>query len=114
MGVPEHEQTVRGSNGTLRTNASGVIQTDNYAHGAAFDFDGSTYPYSLNPAETIQELNITASGDIIARITTTGSDTFDLPLASASASFGKWEIDSVEFRDPHATGARIAGGWAGE
>lgn len=114
MGVQEFSQTVRGSGGTLRTNASGVMETDNYPNGAAFDNDGSAYPYSLNPAETIQELNITSAGDIVARITTTGGDTFDLALAGTTASFDKWEIDSIEFRDPNATGARIAGGWAGE
>ncbi|WP_058826726.1 hypothetical protein [Haloferax sp. Q22] len=114
MGVEQFSQEVRGSGGILATSTQGTVETDNYAHGDAFDFDGSAYPYTLNPAETIQELVITTSGNVIARITTTGGDTFDLPLASGAGSFDKWEIDSLEFRDPNGTTSRIAGGWAGE
>lgn len=114
MGVEQFNQTVRGQGGTLRTNASGVIETDNYPNGDAFSFDGTAYPYTVNPAETIQELIITRSADVVARITTTGGDTFDIELAGSLPSFNFWEIDQVEFRDPDLTGAAIAGGWAGE
>ncbi|WP_410765790.1 hypothetical protein [Haloferax sp. DFSO60] len=114
MGVEQFSQEVRGSGGILATSTQGTVETDNYAHGDAFDFDGSAYPYSLNPAETIQELIITTAGDIVAHITTTGGDTFDFPLAGSVVAVDKWEIDTVEFRDPNGTAARLAGGWAGE
>ncbi|ELZ94906.1 hypothetical protein C440_07517 [Haloferax mucosum ATCC BAA-1512] len=115
MGIKQFSQPVSGTGGQpVATNAAGTIETDNYAHGGGFDFDGSTYPYTLNPAETIQELVITIAGNITARITTTGGDTFDLKLAGGTGTFDKWEIDSVEFRDPNGTNSRIAGGWAGE
>lgn len=106
--------TVQGTNGVLTTSTSGVVQTDNYEEGGAFDYNGTAYPYTVDPAETIEELVITTSGDIVARITTTSGTTFDLPLAGGSGTFDKWSIDVVEFQDPNATGDRIAGGWAGE
>jgi phage baseplate assembly protein gpV len=115
MGVEQFSQVVAGSNGgPVATSTQGTVQTDNYGNGDAFDYDGSAYPYSIDPAETIQELTITAAGDIIVRITTVDGDTFDLPLAGSVGVWDKWSIDSVEFRDPNGTTARIAGGWAGE
>jgi hypothetical protein len=115
MGIQQHTQGVGGTGGEpIRTNAGGVLEVDNYGDGGAFDHDGSAYPYTLDPEQTIQELIITTAGDIVARITTVEQDTFDLPLAGARGAFDKWEIESVEFRDPNATASRIAGGWAGE
>ncbi|RYJ12748.1 hypothetical protein ELS19_01360 [Halogeometricum borinquense] len=114
MGVEQFSQTVRGTGGTLSTNATGTVETDNYPNGDGFDYDGSAYPYTLNPAETIQELIITIAGDVNMEITTTGGDTFSVPLAGGTGAFEKWEIDSVTFRDPAGTTARLGGGWAGE
>lgn len=114
MGVEQFSQTVRGSGGTLRTAATGVMETDNYSHGGAFDEDGTTYPVEINPAETIQELTITQAGDVDAEITTTGGDTFALRLHGGVGVWDKWEIDSVTFRDPRGTNATVSGAWAGE
>ncbi|RDZ65875.1 hypothetical protein C5B90_05865 [Haloferax sp. Atlit-12N] len=114
MGVDQFSQEVRGSGGTLATSTQGTVETDNYAHGDGFDFDGSAYPYTLNPAETIQELVLTKTGNIDMEVTTTGGDTFTIPLAGNVGSFDKWEIDTVTFRDPDATASTLAGGWAGE
>lgn len=115
MPAEQFSTPMRGSSGgVLATTAAGTMQTNNYGAGAGFDHDGSAYPYALNPAETIQELLITESADVVARITTIQGDTFDLPLAGAVGSFEGWEIDQVEFRDPNGTAARIAGGWSGE
>jgi len=115
MPAEEFSTPVRGSGGQpVATTTNGTVQTDNYQAGDAFDFDGSAYPYVLNPAETIQELAITASDDIVAHITTIQGDVFDLPLAGTVGSWEGWEIDEVEFRDPNGTAARVAGGWAGE
>lgn len=115
MASEQFSVPVRGAGAEpLATTTNGTVQTDNYQAGEAFDFDGSAYPYSLNPAETIQELLITDAADVIARITTIQGDTFDFPLAGTTGSFEGWEIDSVEFRDPNTTTARVSGGWAGE
>lgn len=115
MPSEEFSQAVRGSSAEpISTNATGTMETDNYEHGGAYSFDGSAYPYSVNPAETIQELWVTRSADVVARITTTGGDTFDLELAGRPIVSDKWEIDSVEFRDPNGTTDSISGGYAGE
>lgn len=115
MGSEQFSQAVRGSSAEpVGVAQTGSLETNDYDYGDAFDFDGSAYPYSINPAETIHELSITTSGDIIARITTNGGDTFDLPLAGGTGTWDRWNIDSVEFRDPKGKTTRIAGGWAGE
>lgn len=98
----------------IQTTTTGTVQTDNYDYGDAFDYDGSAYPYTIDPAATIQELVITDAGGIDAEITTEQGDTFTLPLAATVGSWEGWEIDIVTFRDPAGTTARIAGGWAGE
>lgn len=115
MGSQQFSQPVRGSGGEpIQTTPSGSIQTDNYQAGDGFDYDGSAYPYTLNPAETIQELYLTEAGDVTATITTIQGDTFNLPLVGSIGSFEGWEIDTVEFTDPNGTAARLAGGWAGD
>jgi hypothetical protein len=98
----------------IQTTGRGSMETNNYSEGDAFDFDGSAYPYTVNPAFVIRELNITASDNVVARISTTSGTTFDFPLASRVGAWDHWDIDSVEFRDPDGTAARIAGGVAGE
>jgi hypothetical protein len=101
-----------------RYSLSGItdsIETNNYDDGGAFDHDGSAYPYTVDPGgPTIQELIITTNEDIIAEITTETGTVIPLPLAGSGGSFDFWNIDLVEFQDPNATGARVAGGWAGE
>lgn len=115
MPSEQFSQPVSGGGGQpVATSTAGTVETDNYPHGDAFEHDGTAYPYTVNPAATIQELTIIESGDMYARITTTGGDTFDLPLRGGHGVWDKWEIDEVEFVDPDGTGAAIAGGWAGE
>lgn len=112
MGVEEFSQTVRGTGGTLSTNTTGTVETDNYGFGDAFSLSGGNLPVTVDPTDRhIQELNITTSGsDTTAEITTTGGDTFVLELHGATASFDKWEIESVTFDGT----ADVSGGWAGE
>jgi hypothetical protein len=111
---PRRRNVVEGTDGVLTTSTVGSIETDNYTLGDGFDFDGGSYPYSVDPTATIQELVITTAGNVEAEITTDGGSTFTLPLAGGSGAFDKWSIASVTFRDPENTGARLAGGWAGE
>lgn len=95
--------------------ASGSIETDNYDEGDGFDFDGSAYPYVLNPAgRMIQEWIITDCGDVDAEIVTKSGTTFTFRLNGITGSFDKWSIDKITFRDPRATAAPLSGAWAGD
>jgi hypothetical protein len=114
-GRSEFLQEIGGQSGAaVQTNASGVIETNNYVEGDGFSFDGTAYPYTVNPPESIQELVIVECGDIVAEIETASGTTFDLELVGSAAVFNHWAINSVTFRDPLGTGAVISGGWAGE
>lgn len=115
MASEQFSQAVRGSSAEpVSVGQTGSIETNDYDYGDAFEFDGSAYPYLVDPAETIHELTVTESADVYARITTNGGNTFDLPLKGGTGTFDRWNIDSVEFVDPNGTGASVAGGWAGE
>jgi hypothetical protein len=85
-----------------------------FAQGGSGDKDGSAYPYSVNPAETIGELAFPVVGaEIAATITTTGGATFTVPVASPTV-MDSWAIDSVSIEDPNNNAARVAWWWAGE
>lgn len=115
MPSEQFSQAVRGSGARpVSVGLNGSIETNDYDYGDAFDHDGSAYPYEINPAETIQELIITEAGDVVARITTVGGDTFDFRLRGSNGAFNRWNIDKVVLRDPQGTAAPISGGWAGE
>lgn len=115
MGSEQFSQAVRGSAGDpVGVSQQGSLETNDYDEGDGFDFDGSAYPYTINPSEVIHELVITSADNIDAEITTVSGTTFTLPLASSTGAFDRWNIDKVVFKDPNATTARIAGGWAGE
>jgi hypothetical protein len=115
MGRKQFIQEIGGSDGDpVATSTEGVIETDNYSHIGTFDHSGGNYPYTVDPAEVIQEINFTAAGDIVAVIHTTGGDSERLALAGVVGSFDKWEITKIVLEDPKGTSARVAGGWAGE
>lgn len=107
-------QDPTGDYSPVSVTTGGTVQTNNYSAAGGFDYDGSAYPYTVNPSETIQFLHITQAGDIVAHVTTVSGDTADIPLAGGSGVIDWLEIDSVEFRDPNGTTARIAGSWGGE
>lgn len=90
------------------------VQTDTYPNGAGFDFDGTSYPYTVDPAATIQVLKLTQTGDIIAEMTLASGDVFTLNLRGTIGVIDDMEINSVEFQDPEGTEAAVSGGWAGE
>lgn len=116
MPGPEFTQLVGGGDGApISTNASGTIETDNYTEGAGFDFDGSLYPYTINPVgQTIQVLHFTDVGAIDMEVTTISGTVFSYPLGGGVGVIDWWEIDSVTFTDPDATGAALGGAWGGE
>jgi hypothetical protein len=115
MPSEQFSQAVRGSSAEpVGVAQTGSLETNDYDYGDGFDFDGSAYPYSLNPARVIHELIVTQAGDIQAEIITTGGDNIPLRLAGATGTFDRWNIDKVVFSDPRGTGAALSGGWAGE
>jgi hypothetical protein len=87
--------------------------SDRFEAGDAADEDGSAYPYTVDPAETIKELGVEPGAEIVAEITTTGGDTFVVPV-TGKVIWDRWDIDSVEFQDPDGTAARLIWWWAGE
>lgn len=115
MGSEQFAQKVRGSSAEpVSVGQTGSLETNDYDHGDGFDFDGSAYPYSVNPAETIHELLLTEAGDIDATITTVGGDTFSVRMRGSTAAFDRWNIDEVTFQDPRGTASPVSGAWAGE
>lgn len=90
------------------------VDTNHYQNGNAGDEDGSAYPYTISPAETVKELGVQiVEAEIVATITTTSGRQFDVPFASETV-WNRWDIESVEFRDPDGTNARVVWWWAGE
>jgi len=115
MASEQFSQAVRGSGGQpIATSAIGSIDTNDYQAGDAGDEDGSSYPYAINPAETIKEFAFAiVNAEIAAKITTIGGDVFTVPIASPTV-VDRWDIDSVELQDPKGKAARVAWWWAGE
>jgi hypothetical protein len=88
------------------------VQTDTYTRGD--DFDTSTYPFTISPQETIQELLISIlAAEIEIELTTTDGDIITIPVSGPS-TIDTYKIDSVTFNDPQNNVARVAGAWAGE
>lgn len=122
MGYEENNRTVRGSGGTLATNTTGVIQTNNYDEGGAFNVDPNTagyadYPHTVDPATfTIQFFKILETGtDIRADIVTkTGVTISNINLRAAGLEEESIEVSSITFRDPNGTGEPTHGYYSGE
>jgi hypothetical protein len=115
MGIKQFNQSVTGQAGMpVQTAPNGTIQTDNYETATAFDKDGSSYNYSFNPSFTVQELVLTQSGDVDAEITTTSGDTFVLRTHGTTLTLDTVSIDSIVFKDPRGTSARLTGVIIGE
>lgn len=119
MGDQQHIQGVGGQDGgAVRTSEDGSIQTDNYPRMGAFEHDGTAYPYSLDvanlPADVIQVLKFTDTGDIDMVVTNQAGDQSRIRVASTVGNWGEYEIESVTFEDPRGTAAPLYGAWAGE
>jgi hypothetical protein len=116
MGVEQFSQTVRGSGGTLRTNASGVMEVDNYPGGgeiAAPEVD--SFPIELNPAATIQEFIVTQNhADLEVEFHTVGGDVYQAFRGGVTGVRSRTEIDKVVVSDPNTTGATFTAEWSGE
>lgn len=117
MAAEQFSAPVRGSGGPpLSTTAAGSIQTDNYPAGGGFEFDGSSYPYTIEATDVnaIQELMLTEAGDVDMTIETVQGDSFTVRVADTVGRWQIWEIQSVTFSDPRDTSASLFGAWGGE
>lgn len=113
MPAEQFSTPVRGSAGDpVQMSQTGSLETNDYDHGDGFVVSG--YPTEINPAETIHEVVITESADIVMEVHTVGGDTFDLELRGAVGAWNRWRTDKLVFKDPNGTGAEIAGAWAGD
>lgn len=114
MGRPQFLQEIGGDGGqAIATTTKGTIETDNYSNGSDFQLSGGE---TLDPAETIQELTVTRTGDATLQLllNTVGGDQIDYPHNGGTFVSDKIEIDSIEVQDPGATGESITGVWVGE
>jgi hypothetical protein len=103
-----------GIDGATPADASGPVDTNSYPAGDAADLDGTAYPYTIDPAETIRELALPlVNAETEVTVTTTSGATFTFPVTS-SVVLDRWAIDTVTLADPTGAGARIAWWWAGE
>lgn len=93
---------------TVSTN----VKTGSYPRGASFDT--STYPVTISPGETIQQLLLSIVGaEIAVEVTTTDGDVITLPVDSKTV-LDSYDMDSITIKDPNNNTARVAGSWAGE
>lgn len=85
-----------------------------YPNGNSHDEDGSAYPYTESPAETIRELGFqVVSAPVDVTIETIAGDVFTVPVASETV-LNRWAIESIEIADPTNAAARVSWWWAGE
>jgi len=116
---PANAAEQQATQAAVETAASEIVaavkeQINNPAGNAA-DEDGSAYPYSIDPAATIHEFAVPIAAENVAvEITTTGGDTFTVPVPSGGeAVFDRWQIDSVTISDPGGAAGRVVWWWAG-
>ena len=117
MGAEQFSTPVRGPSGTpISVAQTGTIETDNYANGGAVAAsEAADYPVALNPAVTMQEINVTQnSDDAVIEIHTTGGDVFEAFRGPTLGTRDKWQIDKLVISDPDATGPTTSLEWAGE
>jgi hypothetical protein len=88
------------------------VKTGSYPRGD--DFDTSTYPVTISPGETIQQLLLSIVGaEIAVEVTTTDGDVITLPVDSKTV-LDSYDMDAITIKDPNNNTARVAGSWAGE
>jgi len=116
MGVPQDNTTVRGTGGTLRTNASGVMEVDNYPGGGEINAPvDDTYPVSLNPSETIQEFIVTQHDSRLnVELHTVDGTVIKAFRGGVTGIRSRVEIDKVVVSDPNNSGATFTAEWVGE
>ncbi|GAB3315239.1 hypothetical protein [Haloplanus salinarum] len=102
---------IDGSNERAVT-VSTSVQTDTYDRGG--DFDTSTYPITIDPAETIQQVLLSiVNTEVDVEITTEDGDVVTIPVDSKS-TIDSYSADEVAIQNPTDATQRVAGGWAGE
>lgn len=115
MGSKEFAQAVRGSGAEpINTSANSAIETDNYDTGEGFDFDGSDYPYTVDPSFTAEIMQLMETDDILIQITTVKGNTFDFKPVGGTGIVDWVSIDHIDIEDPEGTGARVVGVLGGD
>lgn len=119
MGTEEYARPVRGSGGRpIQTSSASAIETNNYKNGGGINLNpantGESYPLTIDPAFDIEVLHITGSGDIEAEITTVSGNIFTIPLNGGTGVIDWFSMDSITFKDPNATGAKLKGSYGGD
>jgi len=88
------------------------VQTDTYARGDSFD--GVAFPYTIDPAETVQQVLLSIVGaEIAVEVTTTDGDVVSIPV-DTKTTLDSYSAEKVVLRDPNNNTPRVAGAWAGE
>lgn len=102
---------IDGSNERAVT-VSTSVQTDTYDRGD--EFDTSTYPITLDPDETIQQVLLSiVNTEVDVEITTIDGNVVTVPFDTRS-TITSYSAEKVVIKNPADATARTAGGWAGE
>jgi hypothetical protein len=114
-GYKELGRQVSGSSGEpVRTAVDGSIETNNYSDAIGFNFDGSTYPYTVNPSFQGEYLNLTEAGNVEIVFTLVNGTTITIPVRGATGDIPVLSHTEFTINDPNNTGSRIAGFVAGD
>jgi len=102
---------IDGSNERAVT-VSTSVQTDTYDRGG--DFDGTNYPITIDPAETVQQVMLSVvNTEVDVEFTTTDGDVVTIPFDTRS-TITSYSSEKVVIKNPSDATLRTAGGWAGE
>jgi len=89
-----------------------TVRSNSFRNGE--DFDTTTYPLTIDPVPTVQQILLSiVEGEIELDVTTTDGDVVTIPVDSKSV-IDSYFVEEFTLRDPSGTTPRVAGGWAGE
>lgn len=118
-GRSEFTRAVGGDqNDAVSMSQAGAFETNNYTVGESISVgDGTnTYPFTVDPNSTIEELILFATGDgiVLDLVSASGVAINDVKLKGSLPALNHLSMDSVTFKDPGGTGAVTTGLWVGE
>jgi len=101
-----------------KTNQKAIRETKSktagYPNGGSFDTSATaSYPITIDPAETVQQVLLPiVGGEVDVEVTTTDGDVVTIPV-DGKAAIDSYSAEKVVIYDGGTT-PRVAGGWAGE
>lgn len=101
----QFSQAVRGDSGEpISVGSTGSLETNEYGQGTAVT--DSSYPISINPAFTIEEvLAFALPADKVVNLTLSNGNTINgIETDGPGWTLNTLEIDSLEVTDPEASG----------